>query len=60
MPEVLSLIMITLLIYITVHFKFAVIIITETWLNIENKNIYEIQNYNSIPTIRKKGRGDGV
>ena len=51
--KVLSLIIIQLL--HTVYFNFAVIIITEIWLNIEDKNLYEIgQNYNSIHTIIKK------
>ena len=44
----------------TIGFKFSIIIITETWLNTNNINLFNINEYNSIHTIRKNGRGGGI
>ena len=44
----------------TIGFKFSIIIITETWLNTNNINLFNINEYNSKHTIRKNGRGGGV
>ena len=38
----------------TIGFTFSIIIITETWLNTNNINLFNINEYNSIHTIRKK------
>ena len=32
----------------TIGFKFSIIIITETWLNTNNENVFNINEYNSI------------
>ena len=37
----------------TICFKFSIIIITETWLNTNNINLLNINDYNSIHTISK-------
>ena len=44
----------------TIGVKFSIIIITETWLNTNNINLFNIHEYNYIHTIRKNGRGGGV
>ena len=44
----------------TIGFTFSIIIITETLLNTNNIKLCNINEYNSIHTIRKNGRGGGV
>lgn len=43
-----------------IKFKFDIIIISETWLNKFNENLYNINNYNVAHTTRTNKRGGGV
>ena len=41
-------------------FKPRVIGITETWLNKSNQDLYHLNNYNSVNSVRTNTKGGGV
>ena len=47
----------------SLSFNFSIIVISETWLKSYNKYIYELEDYNSVHTIRDndmKGGGTSI
>ena len=44
----------------SIETKFSIIVITETWLQNHNADIYTINNYNAIHTTRSNTKGGGV
>ena len=44
----------------SLNHKFNVIVISETWLNVYNKDLYFIEDYNNIHITRDHKRGGGI
>ena len=44
----------------TLEFRFKLIVQTETWLDNNNHDLYNITGYNMISNFRRKSAGGGV